>query len=130
MVDVAAVNKRIADGLGDRMVTIEDLPATVIEFRGDGAWHIASIVTERNLTRRMEPNELVVFDAGSNVKEILGQLMIPVGFRSAGERRRSNVSGSTSLLEDAIEQVRQGDFDQAERSARAAAEIIRVLKES
>lgn len=75
-VDVAAVNRRIADGLGDRMVTIENLPATVIEFR-EGAWVIASIVTEPNLTRRMEPNELVVFDVGSNVKEILGQLIAP-----------------------------------------------------
>lgn len=126
-VNVAAVNERIGRGLGHREVTIEELPATVIEFR-DGQWKIASIVTERNLTRRMDPNELVVFDVGSNVKEILGQLIFPVSFRSEEERRRSNLSGARALLEDAIEQIGQGDFEQAERTTRAAAEILRVLR--
>ena len=83
-VNVRAVNQRILQGLGHREVTIEELPATVIEFR-DGQWKIASIVTERNLTRRMDPNELVVFDIGSNVKDILGRLQAPIG-QTIGQR--------------------------------------------
>jgi hypothetical protein len=98
-VDVAAVNRRIADGLGDRMVTIEVLPATVIEFRDDGAWHIASIITERNLTRRMEPHELVVFDVGSNVKEILGQLQPLRGKRDLNEELRHALQEHQAVTE-------------------------------
>ena len=86
-VDVAAVNERIRQGLGHREVTIETLPATVIEFRA-GEWHIASIVTETNLTRRMDPNELVVFDVGSNVKEVLDRLEPPRGTRDLNEELR------------------------------------------
>ena len=122
-VNVAAVNERIAAGLGDRMVTIEDLPATVIEFRA-GEWQIASIVTERNLTRRMEPNELVVFDVGSNVKDILDQLQAPIGKRDLNAELRHALGEHQAVTARVrIDLQRQGEW--AARVDALRAEIAR-----
>lgn len=127
-VDVTAVNARIAQGLMRRTVTIEDLPATVIEFR-EGAWQIASIVTER-MTRQMEPNDLVVFDVGSNVKEILSQLIPPLETREhlvLQMSQRPRVEATRSLLLEAEEATSTREFAEAERLARAAVDELALL---
>lgn len=123
-VNVAAVNERIARGLGHREVTIEDLPATVIEFR-DGQWKIASIVTERNLTRRMDPNELVVFDVGSNVKDILDQLQVPRGTRDLNEELR-HASGELQAVTARVRIDLQRQKEWAARVDALRAEIARA----
>lgn len=124
-VDVAAVNQRILQGLGHREVTIEELPATVIEFR-DGQWKIASIVTERNLTRRMDPNELVVFDVGSNVKDILDQLQVPIaGKRDLNEELR-HALGELHAVTERVRIDLQRQQEWAARVDALRAEIARA----
>lgn len=124
-VNVREVNQRILQGLGHREVTIEELPATVIEFR-DGRWKIASIVTERNLTRRMDPLELVVFDVGSNVKDILDQLQVPIaGKRDLNEELR-HASGELQAVTARVRIDLQRQKEWAARVDALRAEIARA----